>query len=283
MFSLPLADGSRPGWSSCGAGAERLLADMARIASLRSGGDLHQVRVAIRDGVPPRSSGTALVPELFGDRVRLAAEEGVYHFFLNSAEWSGTELLMLRRILFFSPLAAVAAQGAAVLIHGGLVSRAGRGILLCGDSGIGKSTCIARLSAGWDRHCDDAAILVRHGGGYYAHPLPTWSRFRSGGHRETFASAVPVKVDRIYLLSRGKTDQASALERLEMLTGTIRCMTYLQYIFALLETRDTLRKLRRAAFEFALRVCRELPVRRLGLAPHGDPESALEADLAEFS
>ena len=61
-------------------------------------------------------------------------------------------------------------------LHCALVERDGRGILLVGRSGVGKSTACRRLPEGWRPLCDDLALVVRlKGGGYAAHPLPTWS------------------------------------------------------------------------------------------------------------
>ena len=47
-------------------------------------------------------------------------------------------------------------------VHGALVARAGRGVLLCGDSFAGKSTlAYACARAGWTYISDDATSLVR--------------------------------------------------------------------------------------------------------------------------
>jgi|WetSurMetagenome_2_1015567.scaffolds.fasta_scaffold01116_7 SynChlorMet cassette protein ScmC len=61
-------------------------------------------------------------------------------------------------------------------LHGALVEREGRGVLLIGKSGVGKSTACRRLPLRWDVLGDDLALAVRRpGGGFAAHPLPTWS------------------------------------------------------------------------------------------------------------
>mgnify|MGYP001076589366 CR=1 FL=1 len=61
-------------------------------------------------------------------------------------------------------------------LHCALVEREGRGVLLVGRSGAGKSTACRRLPQGWNPLCDDLALVVRlSGGGFAAHPLPTWS------------------------------------------------------------------------------------------------------------
>jgi SynChlorMet cassette protein ScmC len=66
-------------------------------------------------------------------------------------------------------------------VHAALVERNGRGVLLAGRGGIGKSTCCSRLRAPWAGLADDLALVVRDASGEYrAHALPTWSALRAG-------------------------------------------------------------------------------------------------------
>ena len=61
-------------------------------------------------------------------------------------------------------------------LHGALVEHDGRGVLLVGRSGVGKSTACRRLPPRWNALGDDLALAVRRpGGGFAVHPLPTWS------------------------------------------------------------------------------------------------------------
>jgi SynChlorMet cassette protein ScmC len=67
-------------------------------------------------------------------------------------------------------------------IHAALVEFEGRGILLAGRGGAGKSTCCRRLPSPWKVHSDDMALIVLHAPGEYrVHPLPTWSIVNPGG------------------------------------------------------------------------------------------------------
>jgi len=60
--------------------------------------------------------------------------------------------------------------------HGALVEKEGRGIILAGPGGAGKSTCCARLPSSWRALCDDAVLVIPGSSeGYLAHPMPTWS------------------------------------------------------------------------------------------------------------
>ncbi len=66
----------------------------------------------------------------------------------------------------------------AVPLHAALIAKEGRGVVLIGAGGAGKSTCCARLPLEWQAICDDEVLVVHDGEGkYYAHPFPTWSNF----------------------------------------------------------------------------------------------------------
>lgn len=65
-----------------------------------------------------------------------------------------------------------------LLLHGAVLSGPTGGVLLCGASGVGKSTAARRLALPWRALGDDCALLTRApSGAYLAQPMPTWSRF----------------------------------------------------------------------------------------------------------
>lgn len=67
--------------------------------------------------------------------------------------------------LLGAPLACISTR-LATPIHGACVSRAGRGVLLCGESGAGKSTlAYACARAGWTFTSDDATFIPHPEGG----------------------------------------------------------------------------------------------------------------------
>jgi hypothetical protein len=71
-----------------------------------------------------------------------------------------------------------------VAIHAACVSREGRGVLLAGDSGAGKtSLAYACARRGWAYTSDDAAYLVRRGSGRRVLGHPRVFRFRESAGR----------------------------------------------------------------------------------------------------
>ena len=92
-----------------------------------------------------------------------------------------------------------------LMIHGALLDTVQGGVLLCGQSGMGKSTSSRRWrAAGGKVFSDDMILLEFHNGEICAHPLPTWSRCRESlkGEYFPFSSTIPLR--RVIALARGK-------------------------------------------------------------------------------
>ena len=99
-----------------------------------------------------------------------------------------------------------------VLLHAGLVERNGRGVLLAGPSGVGKTTLSERLPSDWHSRCDDTTLVVRDGqGDYWAHPWPTWSRFVPGGPGGSWNVPRAVQLQAIFCLNQAHLDQAELI------------------------------------------------------------------------
>jgi hypothetical protein len=76
---------------------------------------------------------------------------------------------VLRRHFLESSVMSMLVQAHLAPVHGALVKKNGRGILLCGPSRAGKSTlAFACARAGWEFVSDDATFLVRGQPGNYA-------------------------------------------------------------------------------------------------------------------
>ncbi len=82
-----------------------------------------------------------------------------------------------RRSFFFALLSAMM-RGAKVLpVHGAILVTPRGGIMLCGESGVGKSTTVRRWhECGNEAPADDLLLLQYGKEGLSVLPLPTWSR-----------------------------------------------------------------------------------------------------------
>lgn len=126
--------------------------------------------------------------------------------------------------------AAASAIYARALGHGGLplhcalIEKNGLGVLLCGESGVGKSTCSRRIPDPWHAMCDDHALVLPNGsGGFRAHPFPTWSDLLRRNHRKSWDVQARVPLVAIFFLQQAATDEVSPIgpgEASAMLNGS---------------------------------------------------------------
>ena len=87
------------------------------------------------------------------------------------------------------------------LFHAALIERDGKGVLLAGKSGTGKSTSCSRLPEQWSVLCDDELLMIPSEQGLYcAHPLPTWSEYLMGRSEKTWNIHQSVPVYGIFLI-----------------------------------------------------------------------------------
>ena len=114
-----------------------------------------------------------------------AAERGAETAFFDGAvpedELEATRWRGVRKLLFLGLVPRMLRRECA-MVHGALMEKDGRGVLLCGPSGIGKSTTARRMAAeGFDILADDCFLLRRgERGDYWARGLPTWSVYLFG-------------------------------------------------------------------------------------------------------
>jgi SynChlorMet cassette protein ScmC len=91
-------------------------------------------------------------------------------------------------------------------LHAALVERDGRGVLIAGRSGAGKSTACRRLPRPWRVLCDDTCLVVQSGSGFRVHPLPTWSVFHDGAVGQCWEISRSVPVHAVFFLEQSETD-----------------------------------------------------------------------------
>lgn len=93
-------------------------------------------------------------------------------------------------------------------LHGALVEHDGRGVLMVGRSGVGKSTACRRLPEGWNPLCDDLSLAVRvPGGGFAVHPLPTWSAVGANLEKRAWDVKRSIRLAAIFFLTQAAADE----------------------------------------------------------------------------
>lgn len=93
-------------------------------------------------------------------------------------------------------------------LHAALVERDGKGVLLVGSGGSGKSTLCRRFPRPWYVLSDDQALIVRDGRKrYLAHPLPTWSDclWQRSQRRWNVEHCVPLAA--IFFIEQAKSEE----------------------------------------------------------------------------
>jgi len=136
------------------------------------------------------------------------------------------------------------------LLHGALIEKEGRGVILAGPGGIGKTTASARVPTPWLSLSDDETLVVRgKNGAYWAHPWPTWSSFMSGGNGGTWdvAHAVPLKA--ILFLKQARHDRIERIGVGHSVPPLVELAEQASWSMAHGQGREVDRKLRLQRFE----------------------------------
>jgi SynChlorMet cassette protein ScmC len=99
-------------------------------------------------------------------------------------------------------------------LHAGLVAHNGRGLLLGGPGGVGKSTCCKRIPTPWRSLCDDETLVVVDAAGEYrGHPFPTWSDYLWGRPEKTWDVQDHLPINGIAFLKQAEKDHIQPVGR----------------------------------------------------------------------
>jgi len=170
-------------------------------------------------------------------------------------------------------------------LHAALVEHQGKGVLLVGTSGTGKSTCCRRLSPPWQARCDDEVLLtLAPDGRYLAHPFPTWSDYLLQREKNSFRSQTedPSLLAGIFFIEQSPFDEclpvAPAKALVELITATqVVLYTHLWYC-----DPEEARSIRGAMFTNACNLIHRVPLFNLRVSLTGGFWEHIEAALTRL-
>jgi hypothetical protein len=220
-FGLSLADGSRFHLAALDEAAGRVLRQFAAATSLTTPGDaagqtLYLATRGHADAMSVRSEAVLLLDppgwrpfERAGGRGATGPDVEVP---VSESEWLWRQLGRLSGFIGMQ-----LQPGGGMLMHAALAflpspaptapAGKGTGVLLCGRSGVGKSTASRRLPPPWRSLCDDTSLVVRQDDGrYWAHPWPTWSRVYEHHLDDCWDVQAGVPLRAAFILEQGETD-----------------------------------------------------------------------------
>lgn len=215
-------------------------------------------------------------PETHSFRVEYRNPDAVFQ---DSATESGN----LRRLSLLTFASAIL-QGADYLpVHGTMLCNSRGAVLLCGESGVGKSTTSERWKAlGGDCSCpaDDMILLSHHDGRFMAYPLPTWSRYTLAPGTETFPVENGYPVNGILCLERGDPAEELATVSEADFFAQVYCSFYFHIKYAIHALRGEERALLRKHVERMTElVVRSFPPKGLFASLNGDLRNTLKEYL----
>jgi SynChlorMet cassette protein ScmC len=164
--------------------------------------------------------------------------------------------------------------------HAALAEHRGRGVILAGASGTGKSTCCRRLRPPWRARSDDEVLLaLSPEGRYVAHPFPTWSDYLLQIGNPTYRSQEPVPLAGIFFMEQASQDECFPLSPAEALVEiAISAQVTLAHFLWYCGPEEA-RIIRSDIFANACELVKKVPAFRLGVSLTGRFWEKLEAAL----
>ena len=165
-------------------------------------------------------------------------------------------------------------------IHGALAEYRGNGFIMAGQSGIGKSTASSRLPEPWHSLSDDQTLVVRdRSGHYWAHPWPTWSRFRNDGPGGSWPTERPIPLKAIMFLARAAVDRVEPVTATRATALTIGVAPLLNPVLAWSLAGGVRRTDHRSTVQAAKALAAVIPAYMLHLSATGEFWHAIEQIL----
>lgn len=282
-----LADGY--GWdiSTADSRAESLVAQLSAILQLRAFEDSPaQPDRVTRQLVLCASEQLRALEHSMPDAIRAVrgGESARCNFQLAHAD---KDLLFAQLLTLTTLFGADAQTRGGMLVHGALAACPGfenqegrSGILLTAPGGTGKTTASNRLPAPWISLCDDTTLIVRDARGeYWAHPMPTWSRFFNGGTGGSWNTSAAVRLRAIFFLEQAEVDQTKPLGAGHAAAAFVQSVSQASHLMTRNLDEAFARALRSEWFENAATLTRHIPSFHLRLTLTGEFWNEIERCL----
>jgi SynChlorMet cassette protein ScmC len=157
-----------------------------------------------------------------------------------------------------------------LLVHGALVEWKGIGVILAGPGGVGKTTASNRMPSPWRALSDDNTLIVKAPDGtYWAHPWPTWSRYRQGDMRGSWDVQAAVKLKVILMLVPKRKDRIILLPFRQAISELVDVSGQTFFIMANSLDKDAIRRINLMRFHNALALSKQVQVCRLEISRNG--------------
>lgn len=171
----------------------------------------------------------------------------------------------------------------AIPIHAALLEHRGRGLLLVGEGGVGKTTCCQRVPGTWTPLSDDEALILPGSDGEgFAHPFPTWSAIVRGAGARYRQVEYGIPLSAVFFLSQSSKDGAAALGRgaaaARMTSATLGYFTRPGWKSSHPEDEVSLRA---RVFDNACKIASRVPSFELGVSLHGSFWNEMKRVLPE--
>ena len=201
------------------------------------------------------------------DRIIVNGQDTIY-FTMFSEKNNGFPLQSLIRLSMI--IVRDAQYRGGVLLHGALAVWNGKGVILAGPGGRGKTTASRRLPSHWHSYCDDTTLVVLDKRGFYwAHPWPTWSKFMFNGSGGTWDVQHAAKLKGIFFLKHANEDKFEPLEIAQRVCLLISSAEQVSWSMPGHLDKNVVRELRLQRFDNICDLARTVPSYILHICPNG--------------
>lgn len=148
--------------------------------------------------------------------------------------------------------------------HAALVEQDGKGVLLAGPGGSGKSTSSRRLPRPWYALSDDQSLIVCNTRKrYLAHPIPTWSDYLWKHSEKTWNVQYSVPLTGVFFLEQSEADEIKPLGEGQAAVLMAESVTQVCEKFWRTLAREDQRAFRKEIFNNACEMAKQIPAYRL--------------------